>query len=219
MPSHIGNVSIRYKTTTEALNKIAGSADLPQSLREVLADASTMADLLNAIPDCPKLDPDTWQDVLISLSYRLLGFSSLNDQHKCDLASRLWHTALLTFMTTCFPQFGRRRFLPNTLLSTLLKNILQETRLDGSRQTTQLRLWMMVIGDVSLFDEADRPWLLPELQAAIQTLGVRDFSALHDVLRLFPWLDITHGSSAERLWECVSKSALARPVSERALTM
>ncbi|KAK4948641.1 hypothetical protein LTR10_012645 [Elasticomyces elasticus] len=127
------------------------------------------------------------KEILLSamgpVMYRLLRMKSF-DTTSIDEAVRL---GLLVFSSHIFLSWQgvkpRSTYLPNTYRSCLLNLKLP------SALPPKILVWLLMTGALSVFHEADGPWLMPWLQGNIELCEVHDWCELRSQLQAFPWID------------------------------
>jgi hypothetical protein len=169
----------------------------------IAADVSTVADFLNSETKHRKLDPITYQGLVIDLGYRLLEHRPLCVSRTPDTLQVALHLALTAFMTTFILQFGYQRRIRFNSLSLRLKAALHEPWTSDEDKRSFL-LWALVVGGISEFGPDDYPWLLPEIQRTAAELGIHDWEGLQRVMLQYPWVRVLHDDAAKRLWDSAS---------------
>ncbi|KAI1461932.1 hypothetical protein F4805DRAFT_188175 [Annulohypoxylon moriforme] len=176
-----------------------------------------------------KLPQDYLLDTMASVTYRLLHKSSQFPPNSLDEAMRLgilvfgssiflqWAGVRLPY--THFPAVYRD-CLVNLNLKSL--DLLPHTRTgtptpgdhdssssdDGNNVSSspplwssQLLLWLLTIGHISIFDSSDGDtWLKPWLRVNLDLCGVRSWSAMRGVLGSFMWVGIVHDVPGKSLF-------------------
>lgn len=170
------------------------------SLQQILLDITNIASLFNNSNIDFRLDPQTLQEIVISVGYRLIQFRTLNGpgiQIKLDAA---YHIGLTTFLTTLFLKLSHRRFLRYRLIAQRLKEVIEEG-LD--EQESDLMLWLLFIGGISDLAGLDQDWLCSKIRQLLQQLGIESWEALHQCLIEFPWIRCLHDEAGKALWDLV----------------
>ena len=148
-----------------------------------------------------KLDPLSYTETLVSLLYRLIEVAPLGQPRSMsggpydDVA----HLAMLAFMTTLLPKYGRDDFC--YLLSDRLESAIQNlhvTSADTQDSGFSLLLWTLFIGGVSVLERKDHRWLILE---TCERLDLYDWPAVRCQLCEFPWIHTLHDVPGRCLWE------------------
>ncbi|KAI1210036.1 uncharacterized protein F4807DRAFT_460323 [Annulohypoxylon truncatum] len=172
-----------------------------------------------------KLPKEYLLDTMASVTYRLLHKSSLFPRSSLNEAMRL---GILVFGSGIFLQWAGVQ-LPYTHFPAAYRDCLVNLNLksldlalstftpavgdDGSSSTSsgvdsppplwssQLLLWLLTIGHVSVFDSTDSDtWLKPWLRVNLDLCGIRTWSAMRDVLSSFIWVGIVHDMPGKSLF-------------------
>ncbi|EXJ79038.1 hypothetical protein A1O3_08539 [Capronia epimyces CBS 606.96] len=164
-------------------------------LRQILLDVTNIASLFNMDY---KMDPHTFQEVIVSLGSRLVRFHPLSGPPLEGRLESACHVGLITFVTTFFLQCGRRRFLKYGLVGQHLRQVI-DRGLD--KQDDDLMLWILFIGGTSVLADRDHAWLMPKIQRTLRSLSIETWAGLHQCLVLFPWVNSLHDEAAKALWD------------------
>ncbi|KAI1093645.1 hypothetical protein F5B19DRAFT_114841 [Rostrohypoxylon terebratum] len=166
-----------------------------------------------------KLPKEYLLDTMASVTYRLLHKSTFFPRSSLDEAMRL---GILAFGSGIFLQWAGVR-LPYTYFPAAYRDCLVNlnlTSLDLPFRTptiatergsdvssppppwsSQLLLWLLTIGHISVFDSSDADsWLRPWLRVNLDLCGVRSWSAMRDVLGSFMWVSIVQDVPGESLF-------------------
>lgn len=150
----------------------------------------TFCSLLNyAAESKRKIPQETLLNTMASVMYRLLNlefaFGSL------DEAVRL---GLLGFCSHVFLQWSRVR-LPHHHLSKTYKDCLLGLR---DPAPPQMSLWLLLIGDVSLFYEEDEQWLRPWLHTILYLCGATSWDEARVIMKAFLWIDFVQDGAGAK---------------------
>lgn len=148
-----------------------------------------------------KLDPLSYTEILVSLLYQLIEIAPLGQTRSMSggLHDDVAHLAMLAFMTTLLPRYGRDDF--NYLLSDRLDSVLQElcvTSVDTQDSRPSLILWTLFIGGISVLRCKDNRWLILEI---CERQHLYDWPAVRGQLCRFPWIYTLHDGPGQCLWE------------------
>jgi hypothetical protein len=147
-----------------------------------------------------KLEPFVFQDILISVLYRVIYQYPIS---KCDLTSGtdgLLSLSILAFISTVFFQAGLLNRLPYDLLAQNLRQLLASVQAT-SALSNRLLLWIFHVGGISVLTDHDMVWLLPKIQSTASLLGVTDWQSAKSMISAFPWLSVFHDKPAHMLWD------------------
>jgi hypothetical protein len=184
-------------------------SDNPQiydfTLQQVFKDLMSVSCLLNHNTACFRLEPFAYQEILLSVCYRLVhryplaqkGYGYGNDHEE------LLYLGLLAFMTTLLFQHTFRR-LSYPLLTVRLRNAI-ESLFNRDLINDPMTLWLLVVGGISVFDNADnRTWLVSLVKRYLSRLQISTWSALRDEISNFPWFNMVHEGPGHHFWQALS---------------
>lgn len=165
--------------------------------------------LLNYNPAYFRFEPFAYQEVLISVCYRLLHRHPLadNELENGDGSEthyqKLCHLGLLALMTTLLFRYKAFRRLSYPLLAERLRNAIDEASSNRLANDPML-LWFLFVGGVSVFMDADtRRWLSPHIKTCLSGLSIDGWPAARNQVRKFPWIDIVHDDLGHELWQAI----------------
>lgn len=138
-----------------------------------------------------RLSRDILLDTMISIMYSLL--QKKPQRNSVDAAI---HFGLLAFSSNIFLQWqdigmSHSRFPPN-----YTKNILF---LDGV--SSQMLLWLLMIGALSIFPEPHETRLKHGLQMNIKLYGVKSWIEMREILKSFLWIDLLHDKPGKDIFD------------------
>ncbi|KAB5539319.1 hypothetical protein GE09DRAFT_313879 [Coniochaeta sp. 2T2.1] len=169
----------------------------------IAADISTITDFLNSTTKDRKLEPISYQDLVIDIGYRLLDYRSLSSQLPQDSLQVALQLSLTAFLTTFILQFGYQRKIHFNSLSLGLRDALRGPWTCEPANRSFL-LWALVVAGISEFGPTDYQWLLPAIRLTAAELGVRDWEGLRVAMYEYPWVRVLHDESAKTLCALVS---------------
>jgi hypothetical protein len=164
--------------------------------------------LLNSVQENekPKLDGLEYTETLLSLLYRLIDGCQyttwLDDEG--NHYDRLVYLALLAFMTTLLPEYGRGSTsypLLTRRLNGAVNQFVNATK-NTQGQGPSLLLWALFIRGLSSPSATDRPSSLL-ISGTCGKMGLYDWPAVRDELCQYPWVSTLHDLPGQRLWEQV----------------
>ncbi|KAF2096856.1 hypothetical protein NA57DRAFT_42558 [Rhizodiscina lignyota] len=177
-------------------------------LKGVTADLISVSRLVGNDRSRFKFKPYAYQEILISVSYRLLRRHPVPYYGYENSGENALHLALLAWTTTLIFQHGRVQRLTYGLLARELHRAIQETSNTGSvRQATLL--WLLFVGGISVFGNPYKAWLMPQIQACLIALQINSWQDVRDILTRLPWIEAVHNRSGEAVWLAVSASEQA----------
>jgi hypothetical protein len=152
--------------------------------------------------------------------------------HKVDTDAKLSETWYLSMMITVMYRLLHMRFAPDSLSETIRLGLLAYSAhvflqwhtckartqqlcssyrgtllaIDGQRkQDPQLILWLLFIGSVTVFTEADHAWLKPWLRSTLRTCKISRWSELKQTLSSFVWIGLLFDESARAMYESLGR--------------
>ncbi len=172
-------------------------------LSRIMVSVVSFASLLNGREreGRTKLDPLIYTEKLVSLLYRLIEVAPLGQPRFMSggLYDDVAHLAMLAFMTTLLPKYGRDD--SSHLLSDRLESAIQDlyvTSADTQNSGFSVLLWTLFFGGVSVLKRKDHRWLILE---TCERLGLCDWPAVRRQLCGFPWIHTLHDVPGRCLWE------------------
>lgn len=156
-----------------------------------------------------KMSPVLFQEVLISVQYRLhhLAYSRHDTQETLRLA-------MLVLSASLF--LGGHSLHSSPLhckqQGELLRASLRAFDYKGSKTYLQLKLWLVYLGRMTVLDSPeDQPWLDKTLFGMIKALGLTTWVEVRAVLKGFLWVDILHDKAGEMVFDSAKRSEGAAP--------
>ncbi|KAF4972960.1 hypothetical protein FZEAL_9460 [Fusarium zealandicum] len=170
---------------------------LRQMTRELLA--------LCRRPGRAKMTALQYQDVLISLTQRLVDFAPLGGERPQDLLDDVWQLGLLAFLSMVNYSTSYIREINCGLLLGLLRDRVESRALSArGLDYAPLRLWIIILYALSLPDEDAESRPTAMIREVAQELKVRTWDDVKARLRPFPWIAVVQDAPGKRLWESVS---------------
>jgi hypothetical protein len=150
-----------------------------------------------------QLPKETLLNAMSSVMYRLLRMNSF-DATSPDEAVRL---GLLIFSSHIFLNWQDMKG-PHTYLPHIYRSCLLNLKLP-SILTSQLLLWLLMVGSLSVFTPADDAWLMPWMRVNIELCKAHSWGELRRQLQAFPWIDALHDTPAQSIFNAavVSKTS------------
>lgn len=187
-----------------------GNVPLPQrgrihsQLADILEDVTKVAHVFNSSGPDFRMDPSVFQELIISIGYRLVHFRPLNEQRPSKWIDAAYHIGLITFVSTLYLQMGPRRSLKYKLVGKYLRDVIDQA---APTIDSDVVLWLLLLGAISVISDLDRVWFAVKLQECSCMLAIDDWDTLHEHLSRFPWIQSLHSESAKALWLSVERLA------------
>ncbi|RYP11329.1 hypothetical protein DL764_000147 [Monosporascus ibericus] len=209
------NGSPLFRSDAVPVNAVSGDSrttkEQPRStapwFSHIMLDVLNFASLLNGREreGRTKLDPLNYTETLLSLLYRLIDVAPLGQPRSMSggLYDDVAHLAMLAFMTTLLPEYGRDRS-SYLLLSNRLESTIQDfhvTSADTPDSGLSLLLWTLFISGVSVLKREDHWWLSFFILETCERLDLYDWPAVRRQLCEFPWVYTLHDVPGRYLWE------------------
>lgn len=167
-------------------------------LRQAFSDSKGVCNLFNKHIDKKPLDLVEFQEILISICYRLLEFRTLNDSRLIRDVDSAHHIGLIVFMMSLFWNNHQDWLAKPGLIAACIKEALQVEDLED-----KFVFWLLVLGCISVSGEDDMQWMAMRLHKKAQKLGVVTWDDAQNYLLEFPWMNVIHDTSGEKLWNKV----------------
>lgn len=142
-----------------------------------------------------QLPKDILLNSMASIMYRLLHMRSF----PITSTNEALRLGLLVFSSHIFLSWQdvkpRHTQLPQVYRSCLLNLDLP------SALPSQILLWLLMIGSISVFTSDDDPWLLPWIRVNIDLCEVQSWSELRGELKACPWIDFLHDQLGKTMYD------------------
>lgn len=177
--------------------------ELDPCLRVIFLDAMTASSIFNNFLPDRAFDLVTFQEMQVSICYRLFQFSALQSpMPECDIQAA-YHIGLTIFMMTLFLQFDCRRMLDYQLTSLCFKDVLSHSF--SGRDESGLGLWLTLVGGIWLSGDIEggaayKEWLSERLRREAQQLGVGNWDEAVNAVGKFPWIHTLHDKPGRIAW-------------------
>ena len=144
-----------------------------------------------------KLSPETYNEMMISILYRLTHLS-----FKIDLLQEAVRSALLAFASAMFIQ-RRHMEQPNDHLLNLYSNTLFRLRKATDVDVpVPIVLWLTMLSHVVAHDEPSREdWRSVWLDEAISRAGIDSWAQAREILKSVVWIDFIDDRPGKKVYE------------------
>lgn len=147
----------------------------------------------------------TFLDTMAAVMYRLLSMTSF-EAGSTEEAIRL---GLLAFSSSIFLPWKKIGISYDHLASTY-KGCL--ARMSCSNTPSRLLLWLLMVGAVSVFGDADGEWLKPWLRVIIHLAKVESWVDMQEKLRSLMWIGLVHDVPGKDMFDSVIISGSPIPL-------
>ncbi|KAH7141032.1 hypothetical protein EDB81DRAFT_69629 [Dactylonectria macrodidyma] len=190
--SDAGTEATDPQTSVLDLAQFLDSLDI--RLRRIWDDLFEFSRAANiALPCKLGVDPELYQEVMVSIHYRLinLGF----DMGSINETIRL---TLLAYASTLFLQWGNvyNRY---ELLARRLSESLYRLQHHTTALPIQLTLWIYIVSAVSVFDDHEQALLQPTLTEVICDMRLKTWRHVNLSLKSIIWVDSLHDQRAKKI--------------------
>jgi hypothetical protein len=196
---------VRNKLLTKGINFDVNSvattcspdSSLGPDLEAALRGAMAVSVLFNNdLHDCT-LDGLSFVDIVISLLYRLLRFSSLNEPAPEPAVHATYHIGLIIFVMMMVANTGRSQLIKCDLIVQRLRAVLHGG-LDEC--DNELVFWVTFMGGIWIADDVDGDWFASSLRIQAQGLGLDNWQTVRRSLCKFPWIHGLHDDPGREFW-------------------
>ncbi|KAI0892599.1 hypothetical protein F4806DRAFT_237055 [Annulohypoxylon nitens] len=167
---------------------------LDTRLRSIWNDLAEFARSVDIAAKCKLgIDSELYQEVMISVHYRLL-----NLHFEINSMNEIIRLALLSFASIVFLQWDGVKFRYE-YLNQRFKATLGYVIHGAEPIPQQLTLWLYTIGAISTFDRDEQTWFKPVLIRILGDLGCKTWDEVEPLLKSIIWVDVLLGSLMERM--------------------
>jgi hypothetical protein len=171
-------------------------------LRQVFVDLMSISRLFNDKHAVVRLDPYAYQEILISVCYRLTHHHPLaGDGYENDNENACY-IGLLALTSTLLFNYNQPRRLAYDLLAKKLRNAIERALYNKLVEETTF-LWLLFAAGISVFNASDQAWLIPQIKTLLCTLNIDSWPTARSKIKTLPWIDAAHETSGKELWQAV----------------
>ncbi|RBR26432.1 uncharacterized protein FIESC28_00726 [Fusarium coffeatum] len=154
-----------------------------------LRDFSFLANRLS--PTSQKLKPEAFQEIMLSIQYRLLQLSFTEPLQEA------LRVGLLAYESTIFLQIQGTK-LKSESFRVQMQETIQAVPVLGEA-TANIKLWLLLVGSMMVF-EGTEEWLVQTIRSLAGRQGWKDVrSRVRDVM----WIDVIHDTPGRKAYEAV----------------
>lgn len=171
------------------------SCGIDRSLAEIWSDLEVFCGSANfAYRTKEKMNPETFQDQMIFIEYRLMSLS-FHPAH----SNEMFRLGMLAYVTAVFLQTEciKIRFAPlcGQLCDSLFRADWANIELMG------IHVWLLFVAGLSATTPEDDHWLLPLLFTVLQEARLTTWESVRATLRGFLWIDALHDIQGRRIFD------------------
>lgn len=158
-------------------------------LRNVFLDLRDFSNMVNSIIlTRKKIKPEWFQEMMLSIQYRLLHLEYSLTTHPLEEAVRL---GLLAFETTVFLQIPGSKMISKVFAEQLRAAV--QMVFATQPLLLDLKLWILLIGSIMVFDIKE-PWLVESITELTQG---QSWETVRQRLKSIMWIDKVHDAPAK----------------------
>lgn len=169
-------------------------------LQDVLFDIMGTCSLFNDHLKEQPLGLYDFQEVLVSVCYRLLRFRTLAEsKQKSDIQSA-YHIGLIIFMISIFLQNNQGRMVKHGLIVNYVRDALEST---VDENEDELRFWLLMLGGIWASGSEEEEWAISRLREMALAHQTKSWNDARSYINKLPWIDVIHNPSGQKLWDRV----------------
>ncbi|KAF5664846.1 hypothetical protein FDENT_12770 [Fusarium denticulatum] len=197
---HISHVksNLAYKGFSLQSDSLAYSSRLGPTLQEAFSDTMGLCRLINKHADEKPLGLLEFQEVLVSICYRLLQFRTIGESRSKQDIQSAYHIGLSLFMMSIYFNNKQDRMARPGLVKALVKEAIES---ELSEDEDEFKFWLLILGGISVPAKDGRDWFVEKLREQASPLGIVSWEQAKDCLARFPWMDGIHGNPGRKLWD------------------
>ena len=193
----------QHDVKDDIFKSINGIEEVNDGLQRIYWDVASVSCLLTR--GLVKLQPTIFQEILLSILYRLLHLQHLSELHSMNKVDPLWHLSLLAFMTAMLFRPASPKRLAYGLLASHYRSHFENIS-DNASKNQRMIFWALFVGGISVLQDDDKIWLLPHIKSIASSAGIVDWKGAREWLHSYPWIDVFHEKPAQELWDKVESS-------------
>ncbi|KAM0286564.1 hypothetical protein ACHAQK_009210 [Fusarium lateritium] len=203
----IYNETPAWESLFEAFGTVACSFDLQKpskdfmnlystldwKLQNAFKDLRDFSALANRLaPGSEKLKPVAFQEIMLSIQYRLLQMDFSDDQNPIQEALRI---GLLAFEATLFLQIQGAK-LKSRSFDEQLRFAIQAFPVQGEA-TANVKLWLLLIGSIMVF-KVSEDWLVQSIRSLV---GRQTWAEVQERVKEVMWIDKIHDNPGRQAYD------------------
>lgn len=147
-----------------------------------------------------RMEPLTFQELILSVLYRLLHRFPLADGGPEDAIENACYLGLLGMMSLFLFQYGRTQRLSYELLVRRIRDGIENTPQNAPIEKNLL-LWLCFTSGICILERKERTWLIPQIKTCLSTLNIQSWQAACNRIKTFPWIDAIYDGPGQELWQ------------------
>lgn len=172
--------------------------DIDDELARAWRVLSGFCSVINfAVESRQRISTETFLDSMASVVYRLLDM-----RFEAGSSDEAIRHGLLAYSSSVFlPWKQLGIFYPH--FTSAFRGCLGT--LTSSHISSQLWIWLLMIGAVSVFDATDDQWLKPLLLLNLRLCEIDSWSKMQDLLKSFMWIGLLHDKPGKAVFELYNR--------------
>ncbi|KAF1964065.1 hypothetical protein BU23DRAFT_494060 [Bimuria novae-zelandiae CBS 107.79] len=190
--------SLHLPFDNETSHMLAQHSELDPRLQDVLGDVISTSTLFNDLPSTRKVDLYLYQEIFVSILYRLHAIPFHPNPNLPPTIGDAYHVGLTLFMMSLFLQHGRHRILQYSNVTRRLKDVLESMTLE---QEDWLRFWLLMVEAVWVAEDEGTEWLVRMVGEQARKMGLETWKDARDAVLRYPWIGALHDEPGRLIWE------------------
>ncbi len=201
-----------FKSKSTALDLDAALASvqhhyLDPSLLGVLVDVMSLTSLFNHCQHSLEVDLTSFQEVLVSIFYRLLAFDSVQHRQRVPTVETVYQVGLIIFTMT-LQVCGRRTIMK---LESITKRLRDTIKTVSLQDEGNLVLWLVMVGGIFMTDDAgtadgtDGEWLTAKIRRMVWAMKLRGWEDARLRVAKYPWIGRLHDRKGRMVWDRIHR--------------
>ncbi|KAJ5626571.1 hypothetical protein N7528_003998 [Penicillium herquei] len=179
-----------------------GYCHVDSNLQMIFSDVMRFCAMVNT-ETSTTLDFLGFEEILVSICYRLLKFRSLKESKENPDVHALYHLGLTVFTMSTFLQFNHHKITKHTFLSTCLQEV---SRSQLYADQDYLTFWFLMVAGVWVSNDQDGDWAIRGMRETTTRQGITTWNQAQSILCMFPWIHRLHDQPGYDLWIQVQAS-------------
>ncbi|KAF5644570.1 double substrate-specificity short chain dehydrogenase reductase 2 [Fusarium sp. NRRL 52700] len=164
--------------------------------------------LLNKHADDKPLDLLDFQEVLVSICYRLLQFRTIGESRSKQDIQSTYHIGLSLFMMSVYFNNKQDRMARPGLIKALVEEAID---FNLNESGDEFKFWLLILGGISVPTRDGRGWFVETLRELASLIGIMTWEQAKECLERFPWMDGIHDQPSRRLWDQYTQIITSTP--------
>lgn len=143
-----------------------------------------------------------FEEVLLSICYRLLKFRSLKESRGNPDVPAMYHLGLTVFMMSTFLQFNHHKIINHRLLSRCLEEVAD---FQSYENQDYFYFWFVMISGIWVANDEDGNWATQAIRETTSRQCITTWDQARQILRMFPWVHDLHDEPGYQLWTKVKR--------------